>query len=63
MTERSTSSGTLLDGMAAVAYGDTSQLSIRESRKRDLQQMIEVIWCTLVNFLHLGLVLNASWFV
>ena len=44
MTERANSSGTLLDGMAGVAFGDISQLNVREKRKRELQQLIQVIW-------------------
>lgn len=44
MADRTNSSGTLLDGMGAVGHGDTSQLTLREARKRELKEMIEVIW-------------------
>ena len=44
MADRTNSSGTLLDGMAEVGHGDISQLSLRDARKRELKEMIEVIW-------------------
>jgi hypothetical protein len=44
MSDRANSSSTLLDGMAGVAFGDISQLNVRENRKRELQQLIQVIW-------------------
>lgn len=56
MTERANSSGTLLDGMAGVAFGDISQLNVRENRKRELQQLIQVIWITI----GIGFLLSAS---
>ena len=56
MTERANSSGTLLDGMAGVAFGDISQLNVRENRKRELQQLIQVIWTTI----GIGFLLSAS---
>ena len=58
MTERANSSGTLLDGMAGVAFGDISQLNVRENRKRELQQLIQVIWTTI----GIGFLLSASYF-
>ena len=58
MTERANSSGTLLDGMAGVAFGDISQLNVRENRKRELQQLIQVIWITI----GIGFLLSASYF-
>lgn len=42
MGEKSGSSETLLEGMAQVGHGDSSQLSLRENRKRELQQLIQV---------------------
>ncbi len=42
MCEKLGSSETLLEGMAQVGYGDASQLTLRESRKRELQQLIQV---------------------
>ena len=56
MTERANSSGTLLDVMAGVAFGDISQLNVRENRKRELQQLIQVIWITI----GIGFLLSAS---